>query len=223
MLKAKEKQNQIQFDNYWKKPIILGPFTSHIYRSDPKHIGFLFARYKFVSKMLAGKNEVLEIGCGDATGTPVVANVVKLVYAVDFEPLLIDDNKKRLQDFPNIKFSLLDITEQTFLKKCDAAFSLDVLEHISPKKEEKFISNICLSLKKDGICIIGTPNRSAEKYASLGSRTGHINLKTYKDFQIILKKYFINGMLFSMHDEIVHTGFYPMAQYLIAIGIGTKI
>lgn len=31
------------------------------------------------------------------------------------------------------------------------------------------------------------------------------------------------GFLFSMNDEVVHTGYYPMAHYLIAVGIGPKI
>ncbi|MBL7131595.1 MAG: SAM-dependent methyltransferase, partial [Candidatus Omnitrophica bacterium] len=77
-IKAKESQNQIQFDTYQKKgPIQLGPWTSHIWRTDPKHLVFVLARYKFCAKMLAGKKEVLEIGCGDAFGVPVVLQTVE--------------------------------------------------------------------------------------------------------------------------------------------------
>lgn len=41
MTEAKEPQNQPQFDSYKKNHVTLGPFTSHIWRDDPKHIGFL--------------------------------------------------------------------------------------------------------------------------------------------------------------------------------------
>lgn len=222
MKKAKESQNQIQFELYEKDPVILGPYASYIWRTDPKHLGFLFARYKFVSKLLAGKKKVLEIGCGDAIGTPLVAEVVQNVYCTDFEPLLIKDNQKRLRHFKNVSFSLLDITKQHFSPKCDAAFSLDVIEHIPRNVEYKYIRNICRSLTADGIVIIGTPNINAQKYASKASKQGHVNLKSFNDFQEILKKYFINGFLFSMNDEIVHTGYYPMAHYLIGVGIGIK-
>src|SRR3972149_8221555 len=106
-MKAKEPQNQIQFDQYEKTPVVLGPYTSYIWRNDPKHLAFLFSRYKFASKLLTGKKNILEVGCGDAVGTPIIAKVVKNVFATDFEPLLIEDNKRRLKDYPNIHFSLL--------------------------------------------------------------------------------------------------------------------
>ena len=33
----------------------------------------------------------------------------------------------------------------------------------------------------------------------------------------LLSKYFHNVFIFSMNDEVVHTGFYPMAHYLFAL------
>ncbi len=42
MNEAKEPRNQPQFDNYWENPVTLGPFTFHIWRDDPKHLGFYF-------------------------------------------------------------------------------------------------------------------------------------------------------------------------------------
>jgi hypothetical protein len=39
--KALEPQNQIQFDTYDKDGgVILGPYSSYIYRSDPRHLIF---------------------------------------------------------------------------------------------------------------------------------------------------------------------------------------
>ena len=32
----------------------------------------------------------------------------------------------------------------------------------------------------------------------------------------------LDSFIFSMNDEIVHTGFYPMAHYLFGIGIGVR-
>lgn len=230
MTKAKEAQNQIQFDQYNADPVVLGPYTSYMWRNDPKHLAFLFSRYKFVSKLLAGKGKVVEIGCGDATGTPIVAQVVNSIYATDFEPLLIEDNMKRLKDHKNISFGLHDIVaspfydqmESGFVERFDAAFALDVIEHIPPADEAKFFSNICMSLAKDAICVLGTPNVTAHAHASELSKHGHVNLKSYEQFQELLKKYFKNGFVFSMNDEVVHTGYHPMAQYLIMVGVGVK-
>ena len=54
----------------------LGAMHSASFAEDPKHLGFVLARYKFVAKMLAGKTWVLEIGCGDCTGARVVKEAV---------------------------------------------------------------------------------------------------------------------------------------------------
>ena len=48
-----------------------GLMSSQVWGEDPKRILFLLARYKFVAKMLAGCERVLEIGCADAFGTGV--------------------------------------------------------------------------------------------------------------------------------------------------------
>lgn len=34
--------------------------------------------------------------------------------------------------------------------------------------------------------------------------------------------YFENVIIFSMNDEVVHTGFTPMAHYLLGVGTGKK-
>lgn len=218
--KSKERQNQIQFDSHRIDPIAMGPYASHIWKSDPRHLGFLLARYKFCAKMLSGKGDVLEVGCGDAFGTPIVAQEVNSVHGIDWEPLLLRNNAERSKYFKNCYFSKLDITKKDAGKEYDAVFCLDVIEHIPLKLEKSFMDNICRSTKSRGVCILGTPNIAAVKYASAGSRQGHVNIKDHKSLRKLLERYFENVFLFSMNDEVVHTGYYPMAHYLIGMGVG---
>jgi len=223
--KTKEPQNQIQIDTYREKgPVQLGPWTSHIWRNDPRHLGFNLARYKFCAKMLAGKSEVLEVGCGDAFGMMVVLQSVVSIHGIDFEPIIIEDIKTRLanEGAKRCSFSVLDITKKPMSRKFDAAYSLDVIEHIPAEFEDRFIANICGSLRPNASCIIGTPNIEAEKYASPASAEGHVNLKSAESLRELLSRYFRNVFIFSMNDEVVHTGFYPMAQYLLGMGVGIK-
>lgn len=219
--KAKEPQNQIQFDEYQKQPGSLGPYTTYIWQHDPRHLGFLLARYKFCAKILEGKERVLEVGCGDGFGVPVVTQTVGHVHGIDFEPLLIEDNRKRL-GHRKCTFESLDITQSRPQGKFDAAYSLDVIEHVPSQREHLYFENISASLKKNGVFIIGTPNVTANAYASAASREGHINLKSHADLRRLMQEYFENVFMFSMNDEIVHTGFGPMAHYLLALGAGTK-
>src|ERR1035441_10302667 len=52
----------------------LGLMTNQAWTDDPRHLLFTLARYKFVAKMLTGKNRVLEVGCADAFGTRLVVD-----------------------------------------------------------------------------------------------------------------------------------------------------
>ena len=225
MSTAKEPQNQVQFDRYrgaaYGEANRLGPYTSHIWMTDPRHLGFLLARYKFVAKMLAGKQRVLEVGCGDGFGMPVVCQSVGHVHGVDFEPLLLADNQKRLAQWP-CSFSLLDIVRQAPTERFDAAYSLDVIEHIPAEQEADYFRNICQALPPSGVLIVGTPNVTAEAHATEASRAGHINLKSHTALRAAMAAHFDNVFLFSMNDELVHTGYYPMAHYLFAVGVGRR-
>ncbi len=220
---AKEPQNQNQFDTYFSEGgVVLGPYTSHIWRNDPRHMCFLFSRYKFCAKMLTDKKKVLEVGCGDSIGTPIVLQSVQYVHGIDFEPLVLEDAAKRNTYGTRCTYSIHDITKAPVPDLFDAAFSLDVIEHIPPDLENAFFSNIAASLTKDGIAIIGTPNSTAHQYASEGSRLGHVNLKSGDTMRQSLSNHFSNVFIFSMNDEVVHTGFSPMAHYIIGIGVGVK-
>ena len=219
---AKEAQNQVQLDTYEERGAVrLGPWTRHIWRTDPRHLGFLLARYKFVAKMLTGKRAVLELGCGDGVGMPVVLQTVETIHGIDLEPAVVEDAQARFakEGETRCTFAVHDITVEPLASPFDAVYSLDVIEHIPPALEGNFMANLSHSLREHGMCIMGTPNVEAKEHASEGSRAGHINLKSAETLRPLLLRYFHHALIFSMNDEIVHTGFSPMAHYLIGIGI----
>ena len=223
---TKERQNQSQIDDYRRLgPVTFGPWTSHIWRSDPRHLVFLMSRYKFVAKMLAGRSAVLEVGCGDAAGTPIVLQTVERVHGIDFEPLVVEDavERYRLEGATEATFTVHDMLQGPVSGgPFDGAFSLDVIEHVPTHAEDQFLDNICASLTPDALCIVGTPNIAADQYASPASKEGHINLKSAKTLHDLMARRFRSVLGFSMNDEMVHTGFAPMAHYLFALGVGVK-
>lgn len=223
--RAKEPQYNIQFETINKKgPIELGPTPSHLWRTDPRHLCFLLSRYKFVSKLLADKVKVLEVGCGDAFGTRLVLQTVRQVHGVDFDPLFIKwaEDQYQKEGF-NASFEVVDVTKRSPNGgPYDAVYALDFIEHIKKAKEKVVIDNICRVLKQDAVCVLGTPNVTASRYAGRDSGLGHINLKGAEEMKGLLSGYFQNVMVFSMNDEVVHTGFYPMAHYLFGVGVGLK-
>jgi len=104
----------------------------------------------------------------------------------------------------------------------EAAYSLDVIEHIEAKNERRFLSNIAASLVDDGVLIVGTPSLESQVYASPNSKAGHVNCKDAPSLKALMLDYFANVFLFSMNDEVVHTGFHPLAHYLFALCAGKR-
>jgi SAM-dependent methyltransferase len=178
---------------------------------------FTLARYKFVAKMLSGRRRVLEVGCGDAFGSRIVKQEVEQLTVVDFDPVFLADIQERADPSWPIDTQLHDILTAPFDGRLDGIYSLDVLEHIDRADESRYLSNMISSLDPGGAVIVGTPSLESQAYASPQSKEGHINCKSGKELKSLLERHFHNVFLFSMNDEVVHTGFYPMAHYLLAI------
>jgi 2-polyprenyl-3-methyl-5-hydroxy-6-metoxy-1,4-benzoquinol methylase len=195
----------------------LGLMTNQVWYDDPRRLTFLLARYKFVAKMLAGCRDVGEVGCGDAFGTRVVLQEVPDVTVYDFDPVFIDDVRARRDKKWPLRAEVHDILSGPLSRKHEAIFSLDVIEHIAPESEDMYLSNLCRSLKPGGVLMIGTPSLESQAYASPPSKAGHINCKSSSQLKALLEKYFAHVFIFSMNDEVVHTGFSPMAHYLFAL------
>tara|TARA_Y100000766_G_C18794140_1_gene549709 strand:+ start:169 stop:846 length:678 start_codon:yes stop_codon:yes gene_type:complete len=200
----------------------MGLMSNQTWYDDPKRLGFQLARYKFVARMLEGKNSVLEVGCADAFGIRVVQQFVPKVTAIDFDPLFIEDAQARIQERWTLDLRVHDILRGPVEGPFDAAFSLDVLEHIDPADEGTFIKNLAGSIVQDGIAIIGMPTLESQVHASSQSRRGHVNCKSGNELRETMLKSFQNVFIFSMNDEVVHTGFHAMAHYLFALCCGVR-
>ncbi|MFC1496424.1 class I SAM-dependent methyltransferase [Candidatus Margulisiibacteriota bacterium] len=203
--------------------IALGAPSSYSLVNDPKHLAFVLSRYKFCAKMLQGKKKIMEVGSGDGIGLPLVAPVARQLYCVDWDKRHIDSVERRLKKyFKNIVLLHHDMNKSAPKIKVDAAYLIDVIEHVDPKKEKKFMNNIINCLKKDGVLILGTPNLEASKFASPCSEVQHINLKSMKTLRQLLEMYFKNVFMFGMNDEVLHTGYGPMCHFIWGMGVGLK-
>ena len=217
-MKTKEPQYNNIFEIKKKFGITkLGMMANQVWIDDPKHFLFSLSRYKFVSKIFHNFNNVLEIGCGDGFYSTVVKQSVKKLTCIDFDPVFINDAKEKNNKKWKIKFVEHNIIKKKFKGLYDGVYSLDVFEHIKKKNEKTFIKNSISGLRKNGVYILGIPSLESQRYASKTSKLGHVNCKSGDDFQKLLKKFFHNVFLFSMNDEVVHTGFVKMAHYIICI------
>ena len=189
-----------------------GGMTAHAWEIDPKRLGFVLARYKFVGRMLEGKQRVLEVGCADGFGARVVRQHIGHLTAVDIDAASIAEARRANCKTWPVDFRVHDILGDTVLGEFDAVYALDVIEHMT--EEAWFLATLrdCAP-----VAILGAPSLESQGYASPLSKAGHVNCKTGADFKRALQAHWSQVFVFSMSDETVHTGFQPMAQYLIGL------
>lgn len=202
----------------------LGLMLNQAWFDDPRRLTFTFSRYKFVSKMLEGFDNVLEVGCGDGFASRIVQQTVKSLTLTDFDQHFISDIKNR--ELPRWKFK--HVVQHDLLKGgpipgiFDGIYSLDVLEHIQPADEYTFLQNMCGSLSKNGTMIVGMPTLESQDYASPISKAGHVNCQSLPQLKVTMQQFFNNVYMFSMNDEVVHTGYHKMSHYIFALCCSKK-
>jgi 2-polyprenyl-3-methyl-5-hydroxy-6-metoxy-1,4-benzoquinol methylase len=153
----------------------------------------------------------------------VVFNEVEKLTLTDFDTIWLADYK-RLDIYRGSKTDYLihNFIDSPLENSYDGIYGLDVLEHIDPINQSIFLSNVCVSLAPHGVAIFGMPSIESQIYASVGSKVGHVNCQSGEELKSNCEKHFENVFIFSMSDEVVHTGFMPMSHYLLALCVGPK-
>lgn len=176
------------------------------FRRNPQHVAFWAARYKHVSRILAGEKRVIEIGCGNGFMGAMVAQTVGLLVQTDVYP----PKGSAIEQW--------NPAERPYRKgKFTAGYALDVLEHIAPKDEDEFLTNVCACLSETATLIVGMPSLESQPYASAESRAEHRNCKTETGLRETMQRHFVKVFMFTMQDEALGTSYGPMAHYRLAL------
>lgn len=199
-----------------KPRLCFGEHLSYWFYHTPRRLLHSMSYYKFAAALIGPKKKVLDIGCAEGLGTWLLAYECGSAIGIDLDAEAIARAQENWKD-KRIAFKHRDFLTVDF-KRVDAVVNFDVIEHILPKNTLIFFSKICNALVHNGVAIIGTPNITSNKYASYMSKSGHINLYSAKRLKQEMERHFSHVFMFGANDEVVHTGFFPMAHYLIAVG-----
>ncbi|MDR3623852.1 MAG: methyltransferase domain-containing protein [Chlamydiales bacterium] len=214
-LNEEEMKCSISEGDVSKQIASFGNHWSFNFRNDPKRLAFVLSRYKFAAKMACKGMSVLELGCSEGIGAPILAEHAEHYTGVDLDKPAIDTAKTNFQE-PKYKFIFDDFMGRKY-GAFDGVVSLDVVEHILPEFETIYFDTVVNNLSEKGICVIGTPNITSVPYASEYSQLGHVNMYSQERLANVLKKYFHYVFPFGMNDEIVHTGFAAMSHYIVCV------
>jgi 2-polyprenyl-3-methyl-5-hydroxy-6-metoxy-1,4-benzoquinol methylase len=199
----------------------LGPINAESMLHDPKHLGFVLARYKFAGKMLRRCTNILDVGCGEGLGVMMyLAETGARITAVDFDEDQIAYCRTHVAPHgrDRVVFESRDVIASPIEPASyDGMSCLDVIEHLHSQDETPFFEHCAAALQPGGVAVWGTPSLHSSAYASARSQLGHINLFDPDRLVAALERHYRRVFLFSMNDEMVHTGFSKMAHYLVAL------
>lgn len=205
-----------------QKPIQLGRYASYWFHKTPRRMLHSLSYYKFAVKIIGSKKRVLDVGCNEGLGTYVLAKECGFARGIDFDEEALEVAKANFSE-KNIEFFWGDFLSMVPSEKWDAITSFDVIEHIYPENVSSFWEAIVTNLSSEGIFVIGTPSLISQQFASEISKKGHVNVYTAERLEMEMRKYFTHVFLFAAHDEVVHTGYLPLAHYFIAVGCQKKL
>jgi len=200
--------------------VTLGPYFSFIVRKSPRRLLHLLSYYKFAARMIGPGKRVLDVGCSEGFGTILLAEQAASALGVDLDAEAIATANASVAS-ETLRFSVMDVLA-TDPGRFDAVVTLDVIEHIFQEHEDAFVARLASMLDPRGIAVIGTPNVTSDQYANEHSRRGHVNLFSAERLRALALVHFQNVFLFSANDEVVHTGFAPLAHYLLALCVGPR-
>jgi 2-polyprenyl-3-methyl-5-hydroxy-6-metoxy-1,4-benzoquinol methylase len=150
--------------------------------------------YSFCKKHVVNRT-VLEVGCGGGYGTNELAKVAKKIIGIDNDELSIKYNTKRYFK-KNLSFLHANIEAYSANHKSDAIIALQLIEHL--KNPELFLNKASSLLKKDGVCIISTPNSLTQSYNENPYHYKEYNADELSD---MLNKYFTKVTVYGLHGD----------------------
>jgi ubiquinone/menaquinone biosynthesis C-methylase UbiE len=145
-------------------------------------------RYIFAANYVKDKI-VLDAACGTGYGSNYLSNYAKMVYGIDINADVIENNKEIYKKdnliFTNGSVYQLPYDDNMF----DVIVSFETIEHVD--NGEKVLSEFNRVLKDNGLLIISTPNKNISIQNNLNNPF-HVHEYFEEEFKTLLSKYFSN-------------------------------
>ncbi len=221
----------IQKDNILKKKIAVqkkanadvfhepGAELKSLFYKNPLMATVKLSRFKFVSKMLSSEDIVLDVGCGSGMSSHFFSKFSKKVIGVDnTDNYLSYWNEIKSKNLKFIQSDIFNLKLEN-AENINAIVALDFIEHFNLIEGKKMIQDFAeiLNKREGGIFICGTPSKFSQTYRAEHNKKHHLYEYEPEELKALCRKHFNRVFLFSMNDEMVHTGFEKLAWYIFVV------
>lgn len=139
--------------------------------------------YEYAIDFIKGKR-VLDVGCGNAYGTALMAKNANEITGLDYDQSTIDSNKETYKDIGNLNFQRGTIPPLPFEDNSfDVITAFQFIEHI--EKRNDFLKDCIRVLKPGGKVLVTTPNIKK----SLARNPFHVHEYTFDEMKNEIKSY----------------------------------
>lgn len=201
--------------------ITLPPEYAYFVQEDLLRLLIRLARYKFVARLLKKTDHALEIGCGSGLGSIFLSQYCTHVTGMDVKTTEVEEARS-INRRQNVEFKVGDFFELEAVTQYDVVVALDVIEHMPVEQVHKLVADVARHLKPNGMAVIGTPSIYSYEYQGQLSKASHVKCYDQQELVALVENYFGRTLVFSMNDELVHTGFPKMAWYYFVLAFVPK-
>jgi len=166
-------------------------------------------RYVWAGPLVSDR-ECLDDGCGSGYGSRYLVQRARArsVVGVDLSKEAIEFAKRHYRH-PALRFHQMNCLELTFPDETfDVVVSFDVIEHVSKKDQDRFVSETQRVLRKGGILLIGCPNDTT----GTDDNPFHLGPLPASEFSDLLRRHYVDVQLFG--QDIAKNGVRAGLDYL---------
>jgi 2-polyprenyl-3-methyl-5-hydroxy-6-metoxy-1,4-benzoquinol methylase len=203
-------------------PVRFGRYLGYQLARSPRRLLHAHSYYKFAAKMIGRGRRCLDVGCSEGLGTWLLAKECGEAVGIDLDEEAIAVANANWAEEEGVAFVHAPLQTWASPEHFGAVTCFDVIEHVPPDDADAFLALLASRLDDAGTLIVGTPNITSRPYASEVTNAGHINMYDGDRLREALSRHFRHVFVFAANDEVVHTGFLPMAHYLLALCCGRR-
>jgi O-antigen biosynthesis protein len=148
-----------------------------------------YHRYFFASRFSQGKR-VIDFASGEGYGSAFLSSKAQSVIGIDIDAAAVMHAQRKYAACSNLTFEAGSCESAPSLTGFDMAVGFELLEHLNPDSQSRFLENVSRVLKQDGLFLVSSPEKMeyAETYS--GTNEYHKHEMTISELTEFLGKYF---------------------------------